>query len=310
MKRAFNLWLLVLLITGACVAHADSPNAILRCDPGTVIKKMDGSGKGWYSAGHGRGFADCAIPLTPGSHRLEVCYDASLQGGLYSIEATCAENREVTVDAQSGHTYRLRLHLVRDWKAWIEDVTESEAGLSFEKPPKKPKPTGSKKERETILVMRATPDYAWLQLQTGAIRGKWFNYGNFGPVIPINVTSKGAPDGYHVFRAYAGDTFALTWGQMMIGSILVPKNFAPCGDFPERVYQDIPAGKVLYLGHLSIQDAPGGYVGTYVEDLAEARAYVDAHYPEYAGRLEAAPFREARTGNICRGMGGDLSAVP
>ena len=34
--------------------------------------------------------------------------------------------------------------------------------LSYEPPPEKPKPKGSKKERETILVMRATPENAAL----------------------------------------------------------------------------------------------------------------------------------------------------
>jgi len=311
MKLSSSLALLALVLAVANSTHADSTGAILRCDPATVIKRIDGDDKGWYSAGFGSGFKECAIPLSSGSHSLDVCYDASIgQPGVVGVEAVCDHNRQVTIDAQPGHTYRLKLFLFGDWKAWIEDVTESEAGLSYEDLPKKPKPAGSKKDLATILVLPATPEYAMLGIQKGVIRGKWFDVGLFGAIKLFDVSTKGVPGGYNIFRAQGGDTVAFTSGQMMIGSILRMKLFAPCGDFPVRVYEDIPPGKVLYLGHLTIENAPGGYVGAYSDDLAGARAYIDSHHPEWAGRLEAAPFREALTANICRGHGFDLSAIP
>jgi hypothetical protein len=310
MKQISWLALLVLVLAGSSPANADTTDAILRCDPGTLIKKIDGSGEGYKMAGHGAAFIDCAIPLSPGSHTLDVCFDASSTGWPVSVVLTCSENRKLAVDAQSGHTYRIKLDITGEWRTWIEDVTEAEAGLSYEKPPKKPKPAGSKKERETILILRATPEYAWLQLLKGTILGKWFNADTFGAVKLLNHSTKGVPDGYHVFRAYGGDSVGLIWGQMMIGSIFVQKQVMACGDFPVRVWEDLPPGKVLYLGHLTIKDAAKGYVGAYSDDLAEARAYIDSHHPELAGRLEAASFREARSPNLCRGLGFDLSAIP
>jgi hypothetical protein len=126
----------------------------------------------------------------------------------------------------------------------------------------------------------------------------------------MHVSRKGVPDGYHIFRVSGGDTVGFISGQMMNTSILKIQSVAACDDFRIRVYEDIPARKVLYLGHLVIEDVPGGFVGGYRDDLAEARAYVDSHYPELAGRLEAAPFREALLPKFCFGMGFDLRPVP
>jgi hypothetical protein len=297
------------LVLAVPAVPADSPGAILRCDPATVIKNIDGSFKSYYSANHGSAFKECAIPLAPGHHKLEVCYDASVaMGSMFGLEAVCGSNRELTLDAVAGHTYRIKLELKRDWNAWIEDVTESEATLSYAEPPKKPKPTGPKKDRETTLIMRATPTHAVLGLQKGVIRGKWYDVGQFGGMGPVNFSRKGVPDGYNVFKAYAGDTLAFTSAQLMTGSVIKLEGMSPCGNFPVRVYEDLPQGKVLYLGHLTFAKVPGGYTGVYSDDLDEARAYVDSHYPELAGRLEAAPYREAMTSRICFGDGNDLSA--
>jgi hypothetical protein len=316
MKHCSPPALFAFLLAAMLPVHAQSDGAMLRCDPGTVIKDIDRSWKSYYGASHGAGFKECAIPLSPGSHAIQVCYavttgGASSVGGVMVVnEATCGRSRELKIDAHPGRTYRVKMDFAGDWRAWIEDVTEVEAGLSYEEPPPKPKPGGSKKSSETILVLRATPGYAMLGLQKGVIRGKWFDVGQFGAVKLFNVSRKGVPDGYHVYRVHGGDTVAFASGQMMIGSVLEIRSIVPCGEFPIRVYEDIPPGKVLYLGHLDFRDAPGGYVGAYSDELDEARAYLDSHRPELSGRLEAARFREALTPNICRGTGHDLNRVP
>jgi hypothetical protein len=307
MKQLFCLLVLSSMMVGSDAAAADTSGAILRCDPATVIKDIDGAWKSYYNAGHMAGFKECAIPLSPGKHAIKVCYDASIgTGAPISLEAVCGHDLELTLDAQAGHTYRVKLGLARDWKAWIEDVTESEAGLSYDEPPAKPKPTGPKKDRETTLIMRATPTYAMMGLQKGVIRGKWFTVGRLGGVKLLHVSNAGVPDGFHVYKAYAGDTVAFTWAGMMTGSIFSRRGTGPCGDFPVRVYEDLPAGKVLYLGDLTFAEAPGGFTGAYSDDLAGARAYLESHYPDLAGRLEAAPFREALTTSICYHDGHDL----
>jgi hypothetical protein len=310
MKHAALALLTTTLAGCGAVFAADTQAATMRCDPATVIKKIDGDDKQWYNAGHGQRFRECAIPLTPGPHTLEVCVDAGNTAWPVSLVAVCAENRRVTVDAQPGRIYRLRiaLALARDqWNASIEDVTEAEAGLPYTETAKKPRSRGANKGLETIVVLRATPEYAFLGLQEGTAQGKWFQIGNAGTLKVINSKSHRAPDdGYHIVRVFAGDTFAMTWARVTTGSAYTATGIVPCGNFPVRVYEGIPGGKVLYLGHLVLTKAADEYVGEYHDDLAEARAYIDAHRPDLAGRLETAPFRELRASNICRGMGDDL----
>lgn len=300
-----------LLLTGLARAQAQSQDAILRCDPGTVIQDMDGGSRSFYAAGEGSAFKECAIPLSQGPHTLRVCFSlgatgsTSISGAEVASGNICMEKRELTVDAQAGRTYRVKFDFSADWKAFIEDVTEAEAGLSYEVPPEKPKPGGRKKDRETVLVLRATPQEAALVLKKGVIRGKWLDVGQFGAVVPLNLSRKGVPDGYHIFRVHEGDTVAFTSGSMMGGSAFKLRHIVACGGFVVRVHENIPAGKVFYIGHLTFKDAPWGYVATHSDDdLAEARAYVDSTYPELAGRLEAMTYREARMPNVCRGTGG------
>jgi hypothetical protein len=307
MNKISLLALLVVVWAGANPVRAESAGAILRCDPATVIKKIDGDAHRGHWADYGALFKECAIPLSPGIHELQVCYDASSGGGMSTLEVVCRQDRELTIDAQPGRTYRLKINMFGEWKAWIDDVTEAEAGLSYDEPPQKPKPTGSKKDREAIIVMRATPEHAALGLQKGVIRGKWFDVGRFGALKLTNFTTKGTPDGYHVFRAYGGDTVAFTSAQMMNTSVFKLQQVVPCGSFPVRVYEDIAPGKVLYVGHVTIKGEPGSFTGAYSDELAEARAYIDSHYPELTGRLEAAPFREALTANVCLGFGFELA---
>ena len=286
---------------------AGATDAILRCDPATEIRKIDGDSKGAFSAGFGPSYRECAIPLSPGNHTLEVCFDTEGSAGYVYAETICTPNREVTIDAKPGRTYRLKLDFQGPWQAWVEDVTEAEAGLSYDEPPKRPKPAGSKKDLETYLVLRTTPSHALLMLQKGAIVGKWLHGRVTGMPKLLNFSRKGVPDGYHVFRAYGGDTVAVGGGQMMTGEILHIRQLNPCGDYPLRVYENLPPGKVLYIGHYTIEEAPGGYVGSYREDdLAEARAYIDAHHPELADRLEAVPFHTALSPDLCRFTGYDL----
>jgi hypothetical protein len=95
----------------------------------------------------------------------------------------------------------------------------------------------------------------------------------------------------------------------MGGSAFKLEYVRACGDFPVRLYEDVPAGKVLYAGHIKLNRVPGGYTATFIDDLDEARAYIDAKYPDLAGRLEPMAFREVRTPHVCIGTGYDIFAV-
>lgn len=293
------------------VAAADPAGAVLRCDPATLIKRIDGDLKAYHNAGNGTSYEECEIPLAPGAHTISVCYDVVPAGaGPVVIGGVCSENRELAVNAEAGHTYRIKLSFRKEWTARIEDVTVTEADLSYARATDKPKPTGSKKERETILILQATPEYAFLTLQKGVPQGKWFTRDVYGGLKPFDYSTKGMPGGFHVVRAYAGDSIAVTNGKLLTGSIFVPKFVVPCGDFPVRVYEDIPAGKVLYLGHLSINESPPGYVGEYSDNIDAARTYLRAHYPDYAERLEPAKYRIMKETEVCRGQGTDLTGTP
>lgn len=315
--KIFPIVSLAALLSSTAVAQAPSTSsAMLRCDPGTLIDDIDGGSKSRYFAGEGSGFKECAIPLAPGPHVLNVCFSTNsaatttIGGATVASGGVCTQSRRLEVVAQPGRTYRIRIDLTPDWKAFVDDVTDAEAGISYELPPEKPKPKGPKKDRETIVVLRATPENAYLGVQKGVIRGKWFDVGMFGALKVFNFSRKGVPDGYHLYRAYGGDSIAFTSGQMMDGSVLEIHSFRPCDAFLLRVHEDIPAGKVLYLGHLTVKKAPVGYVAAFSDDdLAEARAYMDSHHPELAGRLEAFPYREVRSASVCNNAQYDLSTA-
>jgi hypothetical protein len=282
--------------------------ATLRCDPGVVVKSIDGKDDE-HKAGNGQLFVECAIALTPGFHEIETCHE--IRTG--DLVAECKENSLLQVNARAGGAYRVRLQLdskaKEGWKSWLEDVTESESKYTFEKPGKKPKPSGSKKDLETVVVLGATPEYAWLFLEKGQVFGKWFTYGSlFGPLRSKGQSTTGVPGGYHIIKVTAGDTIAITGGRMMNGSMFVAKGLHLCEDFPLRVYEDLPAGKVLYLGHLNLQTAPLGYAGEYSDDLEAARKYLDRQAPELAKRLTPASFRVLNVADVCFGRGYDLVA--
>lgn len=290
-------------------SSAEGSGAILRCDPAVIVEKIDGGGK-YTMASVGGVFIECEIPLTAGAHSLDICFDASWQSFNGGMMVKCDKARTVKMEAVAGHTYRVKLNVTRDsWTPWIEDVTEAEAGL-WEKPVKKPRPKGSKKDLETVLVMRATPAHAWMQFYKGRAWGKWFEHGTFGELRSKGQSTKGVPDGFHIMRVKAGDTVAMTGGRMMVGSIFVAKSIQPCGNYPVRVYEDIPAGKVLYLGNYTITEGPGGYTDQYVDDLEEARAYLATHEPELAPRLENTTYRVLGTTNFCYGFPGEIPGPP
>ena len=89
----------------------------------------------------------------------------------------------------------------------------------------------------------------------------------------------GAPDGFIVGRMHA---------DAPIGIAYVTPNglptYAPCNRI---MVMSAPAGKVIYFG--SVHFAIGGrddVTASYADDFAGAQAYMKAHYPELAARLE------------------------
>ena len=129
----------LVLIGAAPVMQAQVGDAAtLRCDPYTIIWQIDGK-----RAGHGNSsgwsFKDCDIPLSAGTHTLQACYDASSQSMTTLTDLRCDQPKDIRFEAAAGRSYRLKATMGPGWKAWVEDVTEAEAGYSFAPRPKKPR---------------------------------------------------------------------------------------------------------------------------------------------------------------------------
>jgi hypothetical protein len=303
------------LFTGALMLgvspamHAQAVDAAtLRCDPYTIIWQIDGK-----RAGHGNSsgwsFKDCDIPLAAGTHMLQVCYDASSQSMNTVTELRCDQPKDISFDAAAGRSYRLKATMGPGWKAWVEDVTEAEAGYSYVPRPKKP-PPANKAERKSTLILRVSPQHVIPRFHRGRLLGPW--------IVPSRTELKGentgiakaAPDGFVVVEADAGDDITITHVRLLEGSVFMPKHFFGCDDYQARVFEDITGGKVLYLGHMTLDGTDSAQKVTWTEDFDAARAYVDTHFPGLAGRLEKTSFTTRRLPVGCALYPGVLLNAP
>lgn len=275
---------------------ADAAAAVLRCDPAVVVKALDGDPVPGLTT---TPFTDCAVPLTPGSHWLDVCYDASRTGsaGGYLIQRTavCAEDKVVNFDVVAGRIYRLKLDLVAsEWKAWIEDVTAVEADVPAGTKGTKPAHKG---EGKVTLVMHMTPSNGRVGVASGATQGVWFFEGMFGS-MPMKGNGE---DGFISKKSSGGDTFAVTSAWMPRGATIFNSAAAvACGDTKIPVYEDIPGGKALYLGEFAYTQTPKGVALSVKQDGIEAaRAWLAKSDPKLAATLEPVPARWLRVPTIC-----------
>jgi hypothetical protein len=279
-------------------------HSILRCDPAIQIKMIDDQPRNESLAP----FRDCAIDLTPGEHKVTTCYEhsgmsAAGPGSVMYSTWKCDKTKEVIFVAEPRHIYRLKLELMSDWRAWIKDVTLEELHLPLgtEERPRDDKKAGGKKE--SWLLARITPTYMKIGFVTGNTRGIWFFKNAFGDGI---MKPKGSSKEFVLRKVKAGDTLGLMSAQFV-------KDFkfklgSPCGENKTQVLEDIPGGRVLYLGELSLEDVPTGFdFKVSHDDLNGAREFLEREYPELAGQLEVAEFRMLRTPYFCEYPGHELS---
>jgi hypothetical protein len=296
MKHLSWLALSVLALALTNLAHADSTGAILRCDPAAIIYKIDGKSDG--NGGHtGARFKDCSIPLSAGKHTAEVCYDLSSTSMNTMTLALCDKSRDIEFETVAGHTYRLRFEVGQPWKAWIDDVTEAEAGYSYAERPKKPKPD-NKADRKTTVILQVTPANSIPHLFRGELLGPWFV--PHGEAKGENTgIAKAAPDGFVVATVDAGENLTVTNVRILEGSVFNPNIFYACDNYESRVFEDLAGGKVLYLGHLQLEEKGSIVRVSWSDDIDVARKYVDAHFPKLAGKLESTPHTARRLPEPC-----------
>lgn len=76
--------------------------------------------------------------------------------------------------------------------------------------------------------------------------------------------------------------------------------FAPCDGVNAMTFE-VPAGKVVYLGHLAFRHTGDGKVAfSHRKDFQSARRFVDENYPNLKGKLEEGTFRLMPSDVSCR----------
>jgi hypothetical protein len=292
--RSSRAFCLMILLACAMSVHAQDA-ASLRLDPAVQIDAVDGDrSRSLLPLGP---LVKRVLPITPGSHVLDVCYDNSStsSAGTYLFYTTskCDAPKQVRFEAKAGRLYRVKLELGPTWKTWVADVTAEESGLSAIEP-------RHKGEGKTVLLLRISPANSRVGLAGGDVDQIWFVPGVFG-AMPMKGDGK---DGFISRKISGGAT---------VGTILswIPKNDSllnthsagPCGETRIPVVEDAPGGVVLYLGEFDYQvTAEGGQVlEVRQEGIDAAREYLRKTEPKLADKVQLATIRWMRVPVPCSG---------
>ena len=291
------LALLALHSVAAAQAPVGSGEAMLRCDPGTRIDGIDGDGR-YVVASYSSTFNDCAIRLPPGKHVVKACYELT-GGGLIPETIKCDEDRELNFDAVAGGVYRLGLRITPDraWKAWIDDVTATEATVAPSPEVNKSRKDLPKDQRKSMILVRSSErdEPAFLK---GDVLHLWFRMKDLRQALGSPSKMRGEKDGYFTDKVSNGDSLALYYMFHQEGSAF-SRSFQYVCDTELPVYEDLPGGKVLYLGDYHFEPAPGGWRFTLSQDVEAARTFLRANHPELVDKLVVADHRMLRTPEIC-----------
>ncbi len=271
---------------------ADAKGALLRCDPWTVIKAIDGRSHEIKALQAGA-FTDCEVPLSPGRHSLKVCFEANrlqMTGAANVLHVhRCDQDQELAFDAYAGSIHRIKLRIENPFTASIEDVTSTEADLP-------PSPTVNKSrrvpkaERKSTILVRTSGELP--SFLGGSVQNLWFKASRMQQAFGGSREMRPEANGYFTGQVSNGDTLA-------IRRVLAGELTAFICDSAVPVYEDVPGGRVLYLGDYSFDTSPGGRRFTVSYDEEGARRFMQAHHPEWAGRFETARFRQLRVPEPC-----------
>lgn len=279
----------------ARVAAQTNPSvALLRCDPWTVIKAIDGRARK-VSALQGGAFTDCEIPLSAGRHVVKVCYEGrsltiSGTGSLTTIYR-CDQDRLVEFEAAEAHVYRLRLSLETGFAPNIEDVTETERDVRPSPTANKSRRGLSKDQRESMVLMRVSGG-GEPALLAGTVQHLWFKASRMAQAFSGTDKMRAETDGYFTGTVGNGDTVSLRHLESEGLTAFVCDTEVP-------VYEDLPGGRVLYLGDYHLESGTAGGQFTVTWDLESARKFLQAHHPALVDKLELADSRELRVPEPC-----------
>jgi len=276
-------------------ARAQQPEAaVLRTDPVVFVKAIDGDKSREIAAL--AALRDREASLSAGSHTLTVCFDnsGSFNNGAFVtyVTSTCDADREVTFEAQAGHVYRLKIALhAKDWKSWIEDVTDTEPRLFAQ--PAEPKSKGGGK---SLLLLRMVPGDISVSVGSGRVEHIWFVAGMWGNFM----MSGDAADGFLSRKVSSGATVGIVDFNTPSTAMIPRKTEFLCGDTRIPVLENVPGGGAFYLGEFTFRTTPNGpLIEVKHEGLEAARDYLKKSDPKLADKLQPANLQWKRLPSIC-----------
>jgi hypothetical protein len=286
-------------------ATGGSETVLLRCDPGSRIDGIDGDGR-YVIASYGPTYNDCEIRLSAGKHVVKACYELTGPGAIPET-FTCDQKRDLEFDASPGNVYRLRLKITpsRVWNAWIEDVTAKESDVPASPVINKARKDLPKDQRKSTILVRASErdEPAFLK---GQVQHLWFRMKDLRQALSAPSKMRSEKDGYFTDKVSNGDSLAIYYMFHQDGSAF-SRTFDYVCDTELPVYEDLPGGKVLYLGDYRFERAPdGGRRFTVTHDVEAARNFLRANHPELVDKLVVADSRMLRTPEICGIRSGKL----
>ena len=280
-------------------------DAVLRCDPGSRIDAIDGDGR-YVVTSYGPTFNECDIHLPPGKHVVKSCYEL-IGSGAVPETLTCDQKRDLEFNAVAGNVYRLRLTIspTRVWKTWIEDVTATEANVAASPQANRSRKDLPKDQRKSIVLVRSSEhdEPAFLK---GDVTHLWFRMKDSRQTFSGPSKMHGEKDGYFTDKVSNGDSIAIYYMFHQEGSAF-SRTFDYVCDTELPVYEDLPGGRVLYLGdyHFELTVAAGRRF-TVTHDVEAARNFLRANHPDLVDKLVVADYRTLRTPEICAAKAGRL----
>jgi hypothetical protein len=301
MKRITRVFAALAMLashSGASGQAGGVADTVLRCDPGIRIDGIDGDGR-YVIASYGATFTDCEIHLPPGKHVVKACYELTGPGPVPET-LTCDQKRELEFDATAGSVYRLRLQITptRVWKAWIEDVTSAEGNVAAPPRINKSRKDLPKDQRKSMVLVRSSErdEPAFLK---GEVAHVWFRMKDLRQALSSPSKMRGEKNGYFTDKFSNGDSIGIYYMFHQEGSAF-SRRFDYVCDTELPVYEDLPGGKVLYLGDYHFEPAPdGGRRFTVTHDIDAARDFLRVNHPELVDQLMVADYRMLRTPEIC-----------
>lgn len=284
----------LLLIHAPVDAQINPSGASLRCDPWTVIKAIDGRALK-VSALQGGAFTDCEIPLSAGRHVVKVCYEGrgltiSGTGNVITIYR-CDQDRLVEFEAADAHVYRIGLSLETGFAPHIDDVTATESEVPASPTANKSRRGLPKDQRNSIVLLRASGG-GEPAILAGTVQHLWFKANRMAQAFSGPDKMRAETDGYFTGTVGNGDTVSLRHMKSEGLPVFVCDTEVP-------VYEDLPGGRVLYLGDYHLESGPTGKQFSVTWDLESARKFLQAHHPALVDKLELADSRELRVPEPC-----------